>query len=61
MGVYIYKGEKDVIIDNVRLDAMYEHIPGKNKIKVTNLDIGHGPFSHEIIKHDTVKSVNDWF
>jgi hypothetical protein len=40
---------------------MYEHIPGTNKIKVSNPDIGHGPFSHEVIKHDSVKSVNEWF
>ena len=61
MGILVFKGEQDIIIDNERLDAIYEHIPGNNKIKVTNPNVGHGPFSHQVIKHDTVKSVHEWF
>ena len=40
---------------------MYEHIPISTKKIVNQPDVGHGLFSHGVIKHETVKNVDEWF
>ena len=61
MPLLVYLGDIDPIVSNEIATEVYDRIPGQNKKIVVTEGMKHGPFSHGVIRHETVKYCTDLF
>ena len=59
--VLVIIGSKDPIIPLADAKAVYEHIPGTNKKLIEEAEMGHGVFSHGIIKNKIVEHLHGFY
>ena len=61
IGILVYQGGLDDVVDNPIINRVYEHIPGSNKKLIFKPKLGHTPMSHGVYKNEAIEDIDKWF